>query len=93
MYCEKCGNKLPEGAAFCGKCGIKTSGSVLGSQGTEKQEDFVSQIAYSKKKRNEKKIVEQGNFKTFLFVIPIIGIMLFSLISYVINVIDEIGLL
>ncbi len=24
MFCEKCGNKLPEGAKFCGSCGGKT---------------------------------------------------------------------
>ncbi len=24
MFCENCGNKLPEGAKFCGGCGAKT---------------------------------------------------------------------
>ena len=24
MFCEKCGNKLPDGAKFCGGCGAKT---------------------------------------------------------------------
>jgi hypothetical protein len=24
MFCENCGNKLPEGAKFCGSCGAKT---------------------------------------------------------------------
>lgn len=24
MYCEKCGNKLPDGAKFCAACGAKT---------------------------------------------------------------------
>ena len=24
MFCENCGNKLPEGAKFCGDCGAKT---------------------------------------------------------------------
>ena len=24
MFCENCGNKLPDGAKFCGGCGAKT---------------------------------------------------------------------
>ena len=30
MFCHNCGNKLPEGAAFCGGCGAKTQASALG---------------------------------------------------------------
>jgi hypothetical protein len=24
MFCENCGNRLPDGAKFCGSCGVKT---------------------------------------------------------------------
>jgi len=23
MYCNKCGNEIPDGSVFCNKCGIK----------------------------------------------------------------------
>ena len=26
MFCRNCGNQLPEGAAFCGRCGTSLSG-------------------------------------------------------------------
>lgn len=31
MYCNKCGNKLKEGASFCGKCGstIKAKDEII----------------------------------------------------------------
>lgn len=28
MYCKNCGNKLPETAVFCGKCGVKLENTV-----------------------------------------------------------------
>ena len=28
MYCEKCGNKLPDDAKFCDKCGNKTTSTT-----------------------------------------------------------------
>ena len=30
MFCRQCGTALPEGAAFCCKCGTKVAGSVIG---------------------------------------------------------------
>ena len=29
MFCSKCGNKLPEGARFCGNCGAKQDGASI----------------------------------------------------------------
>ena len=29
MYCRNCGNKLPEGARFCGACGAEQKQSMV----------------------------------------------------------------
>lgn len=31
MYCNQCGNKLPENGAFCNFCGAKVEGAVTSS--------------------------------------------------------------
>lgn len=42
MFCEKCGNELPDGVKFCDKCGA-VQGS---SQGTEKEQvTFVTEMS------------------------------------------------
>ncbi|WP_296010342.1 zinc ribbon domain-containing protein [uncultured Adlercreutzia sp.] len=38
MFCPKCGNQLPDGSAFCGKCGARLAGpAAAGSPGIERQ--------------------------------------------------------
>ena len=34
MYCQRCGEKLPDGAKFCGKCGTSVDSSSRGSENT-----------------------------------------------------------
>lgn len=39
MYCRKCGNKLPEGARFCGACGAEQKQNSVNTD--EKQPEIV----------------------------------------------------
>ena len=41
MYCRNCGNKLPEGARFCGACGAEQKQSMVNAD--EKQPETVYQ--------------------------------------------------
>ena len=41
MYCRKCGNKLPEGARFCGACGAEQKQNSVNTD--EKQPEIVYQ--------------------------------------------------
>lgn len=34
MFCPNCGNEIPDGAQFCGKCGCSTNGKVDNPQNT-----------------------------------------------------------
>lgn len=45
MYCEKCGEKIKEGATFCHKCGVKLVYEYVKQQGIEtiKEETFTSE--------------------------------------------------
>ena len=46
MYCRNCGNKLPEGARFCGACGAEQKQSMVNAD--EKQpEKEKSKMAVS----------------------------------------------
>lgn len=37
MYCRKCGNELPENAAFCGKCGAPVTQKNVGAENLNKK--------------------------------------------------------
>ena len=37
MFCIKCGNKLPENAGFCHKCGAKSQADVIATEQDAKQ--------------------------------------------------------
>ncbi len=49
MYCEKCGNKLEDGARFCVKCGVQIEASaktVISKQPAKKQSDKTVAVLF-----------------------------------------------
>lgn len=66
MYCAKCGNKLQDGAKFCGKCGAKV----------EINEEIITSVnvnEVAKEKTKKNKI----SWKIVLLIIGILGIIIF----------------
>ena len=49
MFCEKCGAKLEEDAAFCTKCGAKISGEQIQPENLKKTEDTKIQLTVKPK--------------------------------------------
>ena len=58
MYCEKCGQEIPDNAVFCGKCGVRVS-NALPEEATAEQTTKTSdkQRELRKNNKNTTKIV------------------------------------
>jgi hypothetical protein len=62
MYCKTCGNKLPEGARFCGKCGTKV----------------INENVHAENVRNEKNEKNKVQFGSAAIILGIIFVILVS---------------
>ncbi|MCM1048940.1 MAG: zinc-ribbon domain-containing protein [Clostridiales bacterium] len=65
MYCKKCGQKLNEGAVFCGNCGAS-----VGKQGS-----FDVDASIQKQSAGRK---ENGNKKAVRFIVPIVAVIVLA---------------
>lgn len=52
MFCEKCGNKIPDDGCFCIKCGAKNEKNLQAPQGIQSVQDGYAVKPMDKSKRN-----------------------------------------
>lgn len=81
MFCENCGNKLPEGAKFCGGCGAKT-GPVQSANTAPAEPAPPQPSAYSGQPGSEPLRVGQYIVMLLLMCVPILNIILLFVWSF-----------
>lgn len=57
MFCSKCGTQVPDGSAFCPKCGMKLAQAVTPDAGTPKPTDSGKANVPEKKKSKKKPFI------------------------------------
>ena len=84
MFCENCGNKLPEGAKFCGGCGAKTEPVQPAYTASYYQQAYAppQPAAYSGQPGTEPLRVGQYIGMLLLMCVPILGVILLFVWSF-----------
>ena len=70
MFCNKCGNQMPEGAGFCNKCGAASAAPAP-------QQPYPGQPVYYQAPPPEPDVPNTG-LNALSFFIPIVGFIVYA---------------
>jgi len=81
MFCNKCGNQIPDDSTFCGKCGANLSALASQAENIEQSDKNQVQFAQPSKKKKGKKTAIIVSIAAVAVIGTIAAIMLPSLTS------------